>query len=184
LPEVPQSNRLIADASEADHFVMALLRACADVVVVGSGTLRASPTAAWTAASAFPALGEAFAELRRTLGLPPEPDFAVIARSPLPRELRREPIVLDRGLEAAFAELRARGYRRILSEGGPTLFGSLLDAGLLDELFVTVSPVLAGTGLSLVEGVGLLPERRVAGSLIGVRRDDSHLFLRYAFASA
>jgi hypothetical protein len=47
-----------------------------------------------------------------------------------------------------------------------------------------VSPVLAGTGLSLVEGVGLLPERRVAGSLIGVRRDDSHLFLRYAFASA
>ena len=184
LPEVPQSNRLIADASEADHFVMALLRACADVVVVGSGTLRASPTAAWTAAAAFPALGDAFAELRRTLGLPPEPGFAVIARTPLPRELRREPIVLDRGLEAALAELRARGYRRILSEGGPTLFGSLLDAGLLDELFLTLSPVFAGAGLSLLEGVGLLPGRRVAGSLVGVRRDDSHLFLRYAFASA
>ena len=156
----------------------------ADVVVVGSGTLRASPTAAWTAAAAFPALGDAFAELRRALGLPPEPGFAVIARTPLPRELRREPIVLDRGLEAALAELRARGYRRILSEGGPTLFGSLLDAGLLDDLFLTLSPVLAGAGLSLVEGVGLLPGRRVAGSLVGVRRDDSHLFLRYAFASA
>jgi riboflavin biosynthesis pyrimidine reductase len=181
---VPRSNRLIADASEPDHFVMALLRACADVVVVGSGTLRASPTAAWTAAAAFPALGHAFAELRRRLELAPEPDFAVVARTPLPRELRRMPIVLDRGLEAAFAELRSRGYRRILSEGGPGLFGSLLDAGLVDELFLTLSPVLAGSGLSLVEGISLLPERRVAGSLIGARRSESHLFLRYAFANA
>jgi len=184
LPEVPRSNRLIADASEADHFVMALLRACADVVVVGSGTLRASPTAAWTAAAAFPALDDAFAALRRRLGMPSEPDLAVIARTPLPRDLRRAPIVLDRGLEAAFAELRSRGYRRILSEGGPTLFGSLVDAGLLDELFLTLSPVLAGAGLSLVEGHPLLPDRRVAGTLIGARRSDSHLFLRYAFSSA
>jgi riboflavin biosynthesis pyrimidine reductase len=184
LPDVPRSNRLIADASEADHFVMALLRASADVVVVGSGTLRASPSAAWNAAAAFPTLADAFAELRRRLGLQPEPDFAVIARTPLPRDLRRMPIVLDRGLEAAFAELRSRGYRRILSEGGPTLFGSLLDVGLLDELFLTLSPVVAGRGLSLVEGLPLLPDRRVAGSLIGARRSESHLFLRYAFSSA
>ena len=157
-----------------------------DIVNAGRPVVVTAAHRAWvyTDTAAFPELADAFAELRQTLRLSPEPDFAVIARTPLPRDLRREPIVLDRGLEAGFAELRARGYRRILSEGGPTLFGSLLAGGLLDELFITLSPVFAGAGLSLVEGVELLPERRVAGSLVGVRRDDSHLFLRYTFASA
>jgi len=77
----------------------------------------------------------------------------------------------------AIAELRGR---RILCEGGPTVFGALLATGLVDELFLTVSPVVAGDGLSLVEGVRLLPDTRVAGSLAGVRRDGDHLFLRYA----
>ena len=80
----------------------------------------------------------------------------------------------------AIAELRERGRRRILCEGGPTLFGSVLAAGLVDELFLTVSPLLAGRGLSLVEGVELLPDLRVAGTLAGVRRHGAHLFLRYA----
>ena len=50
----------------------------------------------------------------------------------------------------AVAELRERGCRRILCEGGPTLFGSVLEAGILDELFLTVSPLFAGWGLPLV----------------------------------
>jgi riboflavin biosynthesis pyrimidine reductase len=197
LPGVSGSNRLIADASEADHFVMALLRACADVVLVGAGTLRASPSAAWTPAAAFPPLADTFAELRRELGLSPEPAIAVVTRGtalPVPAErLRRQPIVLTTGGEPELADLgpaidalRARGYRRILSEGGPTLFGSLLSAGLVDELFLTLSPLVAGRSsvaeraLSLVESVELLPERRVAASLRGVRRSGEHLFLRYA----
>ena len=81
----------------------------------------------------------------------------------------------------ALAELRERGRRRILCEGGPTLFGRLVAAGLVDELFLTLSPVLAGDGLSLVEGETLLPHRRVAATLAGVRRHGAHLFLRYAF---
>jgi len=179
LPGVPRSNRLISDESDADLFVMALLRAVADVIVVGSMTLLAAPKNRWTAEAAFPEQADAFAELRRSLGLAPEPDVVVLTRG---RDLETRPEVRDRmsvrpDAAEAIAELRGR---RILCEGGPTVFGALLATGLVDELFLTVSPVVAGDGLSLVEGVRLLPDTRVAGSLAGVRRDGDHLFLRYA----
>jgi len=45
---------------------------------------------------------------------------------------------------AAVSALAGRGYREILAEGGPHLLGQLSAAGLLDELCVTISPVLAG----------------------------------------
>jgi riboflavin biosynthesis pyrimidine reductase len=80
--------------------------------------------------------------------------------------------------------LRARGHQLILSEGGPTLHGSLLASGLVDELFLTVSPLLAGLApeserLSLVERVELLPQAPLGGRLLSVRRNGAHLFLRY-----
>ncbi len=183
LPGVPRSNRLIADSSEADLFVMALLRACADAIVVGSKTLLASPQNRWTAEAAFPACADAFAELRVALGLAEQPDVVVLTRG---RDLEVAPAVRERlsvrpDAAEAIAELHERGRRRILCEGGPTLFGRLASASLVDELFLTLSPVLAGGGLSLVEGVDLLPDTRVAGSLAGVRRHGAHLFLRYAF---
>lgn len=197
IPDVPSSNKLIADASEADQFVMALLRACADVVLVGSGTLHASPTARWVAESAYPAAAGAFAELRRALDLGPEPALAVVTTGRgyaiAFEELPREPIVLTPttqdatavDVRAAVAALRERGFRRILCEGGPTLFGSLLDAGLVDELFLTLSPVVAGRTtaakvLTLVEESRYLPDRRVGASLLSVRRSSDHLFLRYS----
>lgn len=46
--------------------------------------------------------------------------------------------------EAVLADLRSRGARRILCEGGPTLLGEWVAAGVVDELCLTVSPVLAG----------------------------------------
>src|SRR5439155_4218951 len=86
-------------------------------------------------------------------------------------------------LRAAVAALRERGHGMIVSEAGPTLFGQLVAAELVDELFLTVSPLLAGRALTsrlnLVEGVELLPERRVAGELRSVRTNGAHLFLRY-----
>ena len=216
IPSTPRSNRVIGDASEADRFVMGLLRACADVVLLSSGTLRGSPKAIWTAAAAYPPAAPAFAKLRRRLGRPPEPKVAVVTASgaldPEHRALQSGALVLttERGaavlddrvpnsveiavlpgedevdLTAAIAFLRARGLDAILSESGPTVFGSLLRAGLVDELFLTVSPLLAGRGesgvrLGLVEGGGLLPDTRVAGRLLGVRRHGAHLFLRYRF---
>jgi 5-amino-6-(5-phosphoribosylamino)uracil reductase len=72
----------------------------------------------------------------------------------------------------------------ILTESGPSVFGSLVASRLVDELFLTVSPVLAGRGdtarLGLVEGVELVPQTRVAGRLRAVRTNGSHLFLRYS----
>ena len=180
LPDVPRSNRIVSDESDADLFVMALLRACADAVIVGSNTLLASPKNRWTAEAVNTDVADALTAFRRSLGLTRDPDVVVLSRF---REI--ESVVLgdrlfvrDDAIEAV-AELRERGCRRILCEGGPTLFGSLLAEDLVDELFVTVSPLLAGSGLSLVEGVELLPDRRIAGTLAGVRRDGSHLFLRY-----
>src|SRR5258708_4296556 len=56
--------------------------------------------------------------------------------------------------------VRAEGHRRVLTEGGPTLLAGLAAAGLLDELFLTLSPVLAGRRagdgrLGLAEGAHL-----------------------------
>ena len=56
-----------------DRMVMGLLRAVADAIVVGAGTLRADSNHQWTARKVFPALAADFAELRQRLGLEPEP---------------------------------------------------------------------------------------------------------------
>ena len=70
-------------------------------------------------------------------------------------------------LAAALAALRERGHELVLVEAGPTVFSSLLAARLVDELFLTVSPLVAGRGgrrrLSLAEDVELLPEHEVRG---------------------
>jgi riboflavin biosynthesis pyrimidine reductase len=88
----------------------------------------------------------------------------------------------------AVAALRERGYRSICSEAGPHVFGSLLAARLVDELYLTVSPLLAGRSelgqrLGLVEATELLPERQEQARLLSVRRDGGHLFLRYGLSS-
>ena len=206
IPAVPQSNKLIAAGSPADRFVMGLLRACADAVVVGSGTVAASPRGAWTPAQAYPDAADAFAELRAAIGRPREPEIVFLSASggidPAHPALagalvlttdegaarlgdRARTISLGPELEpaAAVEALRARGHRLILHEGGPTAIGAFLAAGLVDELFLTISPLLAGrTGsdprLTLVESADLLPG--LAMTVLGVRREGDHVFLRYA----
>jgi len=54
---------------EPDRFVMGLLRAAADVVLVGGGTVRAGPTHTWTPRRVNPAAAEAYAGWRRSIGL-------------------------------------------------------------------------------------------------------------------
>jgi riboflavin biosynthesis pyrimidine reductase len=216
LPELPRSNALIADGSESDRFVMGLLRACADVVLVGSGTLLASPQGTWQADRVWPRAAEAFARLRSARGRPAraavailtaggslDPAHPVLAEGALvlttegaaPRLRAAVPsasevVAIGAGAQVdlgeALALLRERRHSVVLSEAGPTVFGSLLAAALVDELFLTVSPLVAGRAeaprLSLAEGLELLPGTRVAGALRSVRRDGSHLFLRYALA--
>ena len=74
----------------------------------------------------------------------------------------------------------------VLVEGGPHLMASFFAEGCLDEMFLTLSPQVAGRDggterPGLVAGVSLAPERPAWGTLVGVRRAGSHLFLRYVF---
>jgi riboflavin biosynthesis pyrimidine reductase len=76
----------------------------------------------------------------------------------------------------------------ILVEAGPRLMGDFLAEGRLDELFLTLSPQVAGRDASLerpglVSGKVFAPEHPLWSELIGVKRGGSHLFLRYAFLS-
>ena len=81
--------------------------------------------------------------------------------------------------------------RRLLVEGGPLLMGSFFEGRMLDELFLTVAPQVAGRdpGLGaagwrpgLVEGALLAPDAPAWGRLVSARRHAHHLFLRYQFA--
>ena len=87
---------------------------------------------------------------------------------------------------AILAELERRGMRVVLCEGGPSLFGQLLSAGLIDELFLTLAPQVAGRSsdeprLSLVEENAFSAARAPWAQLIDLRRSGNHLFTRYSF---
>jgi riboflavin biosynthesis pyrimidine reductase len=214
IPGLPRANRVISGDSESDRFVMGLLRACADVVLLGSGTLHGSPRSLWTPERAYPPAAASFAELRRRLGRSPEPELAVLTGSgkldPAHPALEHGALVLTTDAGAAHLEgrlpgattvvslgggavldprdavdaLRERGHRLILSEAGPRLFGALVAAGLVNELFLTFSPLLAGRmpldgRLALVEDADLVPAARPEARLLSARRDGAHLFLRY-----
>jgi riboflavin biosynthesis pyrimidine reductase len=173
IPSVPRSNSLVSMESAADRFVMGLLRAFADVVLIGAGVLRASPRGTWLPENVYPLAAKSFAELRRSLGKPEAPTVAVLTGSgsidPAHPVLGRAVVLTStrgaRALEGALppgAEVVAlgeertidvrlvadalweRGHRLILSEAGPHTFGSLLAADVVDELFLTVSPLLVG----------------------------------------
>ena len=76
------------------------------------------------------------------------------------------------------------GARLVLCEGGPHLAGDLVGAGLLDELFLTMAPQLAGRAagaprFGLLEGIAFPAAEARWSTLRSVRRSDDHLFLRY-----
>jgi riboflavin biosynthesis pyrimidine reductase len=217
LRSLPRSSRVVGGGTHADRFVMALLRACAGALLMGANTLTHSSEAIWSAESLYPAAGLGYAKTRAALGLAPVPQLAVVTGSGsldpshpaleagalvmttaagaarMRNHLPAAATIIELGdtevdLRRAVAELHERGHGLVLSEGGPTLLGSLLDRELVDELFLTVSPLLAGRDdpaarLALVEGVELLPDRPLHGTLLGVRRDGDYLLLRYALAN-
>ena len=82
-------------------------------------------------------------------------------------------------LSAAIVELRARGFARIVCEGGPQLFTDLLEAGGIDELCLTRTPTLvAGTETTILRGAQLDPPVDLElESLFGT--DDGFLYLLY-----
>ena len=213
IPSVPRSNELVAADNDADRFLMGVLRALADVVLIGAGVVRESPGSTWRAEQIYPPACNAYAELRAGLGLSPAPEIAILCGwghvDPEHPVLRDRAVVLtsDRGasrLEGQLPDsaavvslgrplrfsgteiidaLRARGHRRILSEAGPHTFGTLLRAQVVDELFLTTSPLLAGDAgpdsrFHLVESADVFPP--VGARLTSIRRHGDHLFSRYA----
>jgi riboflavin biosynthesis pyrimidine reductase len=214
IPSVPRSNELISMGSEGDKFVMGLLRALADVVLTGAGTVAAWPRASWMPERAYPPAATDFAELRTRLGKGPRPEVAILTgrgsidpshpalaagalvltsnqgvarlKQQLPTAATVVPLgpQLELDPRNVIGVLRERGHSLILSEAGPRGFGSLVQAGLVDELFLTVSPLLAGGSrasdrLGLVEGVELPPARLPETRILSVKRQEQHLFLRY-----
>lgn len=211
------SGGIISGRNEADRFVMGLLRAFADAVLVGAGTVRAEGgKALWTPDYIFPAAAEAFARLRQALKRDKTPRLVIVAGSgnlnPSERALEVGALVLTTSASAKrlravlpkasevravsdsapieiddiFKAMHADGCRTILSEGGPQLFGQLVSKARVDELFLTVSPVLegqSGQSFGLIRGVdfGRTPQR---SRLRSVRRHESHLFLRYGLNQA
>lgn len=212
MPGTRGVGRVLSGDSQGDRFVMGLLRACADAVLIGAGTLRASPGSTWMPEQAFPEQSAAFRELRRLRGLRARPQVVVAsARGDLdpahpglqgalvvtgesgahhlPHNLDAEVLIVPEGplgldLQVMLGQLVRRGLRTILSEAGPSVTGQLLTQGLINELFLTLSPVLAGCPSGggrrgLAGETELLPGVRVGGELVSARCQGSHLFLRY-----
>jgi riboflavin biosynthesis pyrimidine reductase len=209
----PSAGSTISGKYPADRFLMGLLRACADAVLIGAGTLRATPGHLWTPAHVYPELATEFLALRSALGRTTEPQLVVVTASGeidashpaiakgaivlttangakalgnrLPKSCDVITVGTGKRLDVgkAMDGLRSSGLDVVLTEGGPHLIGQLIEAGLLDEAFLTLSPVLAGRGeekrLGMVEGVELLPGHGAWSSLSSVRRHGDYLFLRY-----
>ena len=211
----------VSGFNDHDRMVMGLLRAVAEVIVVGAGTLRAVPRHLWSPQGFFPALDPAFQAVRASLGLSPSPRLVFVsARGEIDLGLpafrtgardvqvfttpsgrarlsgqelppgvdlwvagegpRLRPSSILRGLQ------RKGTVRTVLVEGGPSLFGDFLTSGLVDELFLTLSPFVGGRDAAhrdrgLVEGHRFSPPTSLGATLVGLQRGGSHLFLRYRF---
>lgn len=81
-------------------------------------------------------------------------------------------------LAAALRALDERGLRRVACEGGPTLFGGLVRADLVDELCLTVAPVLAGGDAGRIAH-GPHPDELRNLHLLSAVHAESMLLLRY-----
>lgn len=189
-------------ASRPDRVLFGVLRGLADVVLVGAGTVRAEryrsprakPEFAQRRAAAGQAEVPALAVVTRSGDVPRlGPDGAPLFGGPAGawlitcadadlsrlRALAGAERVLVAGEDRvdpqlAVTQLAARGLRRVLLEGGPRLLGDTVAADRLDELCLTLSPLLvAGGGARIALGPAAGTRARLAhlaeceGSLLG-----------------
>lgn len=203
--------RVAGLSNESDRELFRQLRADADVVLVGAGTVRAEHYGPVT-------LTDEQVATRVGEGREPRPPIAVVTRSLLldwaaplfsgaggPRPIvvtcraaaaasveraaeHAEVIVVGEetvDLGAAVDALADRGLPHVLTEGGPALLGELISLGLLDELRLTLAPLVGGDPLPIASGVGPSDGGQLtAFTLADLRRDGDHLFLRYVTREA
>lgn len=181
-----------------DRELLRGLRAAADCVLAGTGTIEAEKYANL--------LDEEQRADREAEGRSPHPILATLSRrgdfpwsvpvfaeAGVPKQLYAERAVelpaeavdtvvevTDGGLRAALEHLHAeRGVRSVACEGGPGVLRALLADDLVDDLLLTLAPLLvAGDGPTSLTGEALSPPTTLR--LAGVRRADDHLFLHYA----
>ena len=186
-------------STELDRRLFHRLRTQGDAVMVGAGTARAERYGRM-------AKSDELRAARGAEGLDPDPVAVVVsARLDLPADLPllNEPaqrVVIATGSDASLpdsvqsevayervgddlpllmARLRERGIRSVVCEGGPTLNSYLFAAGLVDELWLTLNPKLAGgaaaltivAGRELVEPVELEP--------VSIAEGEGDLFMRW-----
>jgi riboflavin biosynthesis pyrimidine reductase len=195
--------RVGALTGPADQRLLLLLRALADVLVVGAGTVRAEGYGPLT-------VDPALAPMRAASGQSAAPRLVVPTRSldldldgaaftdavepPLVATTRRAPrdrvraaervaevVVLGDervDLRAMLDLLSERGARRILSEGGPAVLAGLLAEDLVDELCLAVAPVVTCGAETRITSGPPLPSP-LPLHLGQVAEGEEYLFLRY-----
>ena len=218
------SGSAISGSDPADRFIMGLLRAAADAVMVGARTVHdVDPNGLWIPEYTYPDAKHLYTEYRVNVLHKPEYPLVVIVsgsgRLELGRAIFRTPGVhtvvittsggrdelaragaaklgsvqihavdASGGRIAPLAILRLLhvqfGVQRLLHEGGPTLFGQFLAAEAVDELFLTLSPQIAGRKVdanrpALVQGVEFKPDCAPWLQLLSVKQKAEHLYLRY-----
>jgi len=188
----------------ADQAVFEILRRLADAVLVGAGTLRAEgygglrvsdESAAWREAHGLPphprlVIASGRLDLDPTSALfadaPVRPAIVTTAEAPAERAERLAAVadVLVCGEDAVDparmrAGLEAAGVRQLLCEGGPSLFGSLIEADAVDEMCLSIAPTLeAGAAPRISRGSGAEAAPRSMRLLHALPADDLVL-LRY-----
>lgn len=187
-------------SSAGDKRVFNLLRRSCDALLVGAGTLRHEgynalhPDPAWRVThglTPYPTLVVVSGALRLDPAqaafseAPVRPIVITHAAAEPPPELSAVADVVACGdtevdLSAAVAQLHARGLFSILCEGGPAVLGSLTAADLVDELCLTVAPLLAGAGPGRITAGPPSPPREL--TLRHVLSADGQLLLRYVRA--
>jgi riboflavin biosynthesis pyrimidine reductase len=192
--------------SPGDRRIFQVLRALADVVLVGHGTASAEGYRAVVAASPVgrlrSGLGRAatlpIAVVSKRASLDPASGLVTGAVSPTilvtcaSADAGRREALADAGvtvlvcgdddvdLPLALDRLAELGHEHVLCEGGPTLLRDALTAGVVDELDLSIAPALVGQQHRLVEGLGDV----VRLDLQQVLEEDGVVFTRYGVAGA
>jgi riboflavin biosynthesis pyrimidine reductase len=179
--------------SAADHRLLFELRAAADAVMHGAGTVRADPLSA--------RVPRDLVQQRVERGLSPQPVGVIVTHSgnlpvahpyyesstivyatsdnPIRVALPTVEVCRVLTIEEAVMDLGRRGVERILCEGGPTLNGALFAARLIDDIYLTLAPKLAAgpNPLTLINGAQFEPMLRL--ELRSLVEREGELFLRY-----
>jgi riboflavin biosynthesis pyrimidine reductase len=204
----------LSGSSRSDRYLMGLLRASADVVLIGAGTLRGTPGHQWVpsaVAGEHAPLMESYRAASHGTA-EPAPLVVVSGSGDLPAH-----VALDEPATSTAVVTTAKGVRKahplvsvievdavdevdgaallealtgvfgaglVLCEGGPWLFGRLLASHSVQELFLTVSPKIAGrehdeARPGIVSGWAAPPDALREASLVSLRRSEDHVFLRY-----